>query len=96
MKILKPVMAALLSMALLVSAWAVADRIGKDSSEKAVSRLSSAITQACATCYALEGRYPPDVAYLEENYAIVVDEGMLVVYEAFGENVMPVVKVFRR
>ena len=96
MKRFRTVCVTLLAAILLVFSWSVADEIGKDSSGKAVSRLSSAMREACATCYALEGRYPPDLAYLEQNYGIIVDDRMLVSYEAFGENIMPVIKVFRR
>ena len=35
--------------------------------------LRKAITRACVQCYAIEGRYPPSVEYLEENYGIQID-----------------------
>lgn len=42
------------------------NRTGQRSQET----LRKAITRACIQCYAIEGRYPPSVEYLEENYGI--------------------------
>jgi hypothetical protein len=41
-------------------------------------------------CYSLEGRYPPDLAYLEKNYGLTLDKGKYVYhYRTIGENMMP-------
>ena len=40
------------------------NRTGQRSQET----LRKAITRACIQCYAIEGRYPPSVEYMEENY----------------------------
>ena len=45
------------------------NRTGQRSQET----LRKAITRACIQCYAIEGRYPPSVEYLEENYGIQID-----------------------
>ena len=37
------------------------------------SRLEDTVRRAAAACYAIEGIYPPDVAYLEEHYGIRID-----------------------
>ena len=46
-------------------------------SQKADARgadtLRDAIRRASVQCYAIEGRYPPSVEYLEENYGIQID-----------------------
>ena len=44
----------------------MSDRMEKEGAET----LRSAIARASVQCYAIEGRYPPSVAYLEENYGI--------------------------
>ncbi len=36
--------------------------------------LQKAIRRACVQCYAIEGRYPPNVQYLEQEYGIHIDE----------------------
>lgn len=56
--------------------------------------LRSAIARASVQCYAIEGRYPPSVEYLEENYGISIDrKRFFVFYEGFASNVMPDITV---
>ncbi len=62
---------------------AKAGRKGEDS-------LRRAVTRASVQCYAIEGRYPPSVEYLEENYGVRIDrERYNVFYNGFASNVMP-------
>ena len=57
-------------------------------------QLEEAVRRAAVACYAAEGIYPPDLAYLEEHYGIQVDrERYTVVYEAFASNLMPDITV---
>lgn len=56
-----------------------------------------AIRRAVVNCYAIEGSYPKDIAYLEEHYGVVIDSDRYVVlYERIGSNVMPYVEVVRQ
>lgn len=56
--------------------------------------LEQALRRAAVTCYAAEGVYPPDLAYLTEHYGIVIDEARYTIfYEVFGENLMPEITV---
>ena len=60
---------------------------GGDSSRKAVARAS-------VQCYAIEGRYPPSVEYLEENYAVQINRKKYnVFYDGFASNVMPEITI---
>ena len=46
------------------------------------------------TVYAIEGRYPPSVEYLEEHYGIQIDrERYNVFYSGFASNIMPDITV---
>jgi hypothetical protein len=57
-------------------------------------QLEDAIREAAVACYAAEGVYPPDVAYLEEHYGLQVDETRYVVsYSVFASNLMPDITV---
>ena len=57
-------------------------------------QLASAIRQAAVTCYAIEGRYPESLAYIMDNYGVVIEYDQFVVqYDVFAENVMPVIRV---
>ncbi len=57
--------------------------------------LSDAIIRSAVQCYAIEGFYPPNVEYLENNYGLVVDHNKYVIsYSVFASNIMPDVEVF--
>jgi len=56
--------------------------------------LRVAIKRAVVECYATEGRYPPDVKYLEDNYKITIDQSKFdVFYDGFASNIMPDITV---
>jgi hypothetical protein len=56
--------------------------------------LQSALSRASTTCYAVEGMYAPDVAYLEDHYGVIIDHSKFIVhYEAFASNITPTIKV---
>lgn len=70
-------------------------KTGNSAEEK--KQLEEAIRRSVITCYAAEGVYPPDFAYVKEKYGIVVDESRyLVVYDVFAENLMPDITVLER
>ena len=63
--------------------------------EEGARNLVQAVRRASVQCYAIEGRYPPSVEYLEENYGIAIDrERYHVFYEGFASNIMPDITVF--
>ncbi len=56
--------------------------------------LETAIARSISQCYAVEGAYPPSIAYLEEHYGITYDsDHFLVDYEYYGNNLLPEVTV---
>lgn len=58
------------------------------------AQLEDAIRRAAVACYAAEGIYPPDLAYLEDHYGIQVDETRYTVdYAVFASNLMPDITV---
>lgn len=64
------------------------------SSSEQLTLLRDALRNAAADCYAVEGRYPPTLAYLEDNYGVVIDRDKFAVrYDAFAENLMPEISV---
>ena len=68
----------------------VSNRMNQEGTET----LRNAIARACVQCYAIEGRYPPSVQYLEENYGIRIDRNRFhVFYEGFASNIMPDITV---
>lgn len=64
------------------------------SEEESLASLRDAVQRACVQCYAIEGRYPPSVEYLEKHYGIVIDRSRYhVFYEGWASNVMPDITV---
>jgi len=64
------------------------------SEEESLASLRNAIQRACVQCYAIGGRYPPSVEYLEEHYGIVIDrDRYYVFYDGWASNVMPDITV---
>lgn len=55
------------------------------------------LRRAVVSCYALEGRYPPDIDYLRQHYGVQIRETDYIVhYEIFAENIMPEITVLER
>ncbi|MGI6164214.1 MAG: hypothetical protein ACOYEQ_09865 [Bacillota bacterium] len=66
----------------------------RDSRADAIRR---SIEKAAVQCYALEGNYPPDLKYLEENYGIQIHEDKYHYdYFAFASNIRPVIVVVEK
>ncbi len=62
--------------------------------EEGMDTLRDGIRRAAVQCYAIEGRYPPSVEYLTENYGIQIDyDRYHVFYSGFASNVMPDITV---
>ena len=56
--------------------------------------LTQAIERASVQCYAIEGRYPPSVEYLEEHYGLFIDHDKYnVFYSGWASNIMPDITV---
>lgn len=62
--------------------------------EEEVDLLYSAINKAVVNCYAIEGRYPDSLAYIVDNYGVIINENkFLVNYEVFATNVKPSIQI---
>ncbi len=57
--------------------------------------LKDALSRSVVQCYAIEGFYPPNIEYLENNYGLVVDHSKYIInYNIFASNIMPEFDVF--
>lgn len=71
-------------------------RMENTAREEQEELLRKAINQAVVSCYAVEGRYPESLEYLEENYGVRIDrEQYIATYEIFADNIKPQVRVKR-
>ena len=65
--------------------------------EKGKQQLETALRRAAVSCYAAEGFYPADVAYLKEHYGLQYDEASYIIrYERPASNWMPDITVLER
>ena len=57
-------------------------------------QLETLLRRAAVSCYAAEGFYPPDVAYLQDHYGVDFDEDAYIFhYQFFASNWMPDITV---
>lgn len=90
-KALLPVVGAALAALLFFSGLKDLD---SGQSEQGVQQLEQALRRAAVSCYAAEGRYPPEIAYMQQYYGVQIDESRyLVHYQVFAENLMPEITV---
>ena len=67
------------------------------SKDEGRERLEDAVRRAVVQCYAIEGMYPPDIAYLKDNYGLVVNEKQYIVdYQRFASNIMPSITILEK
>jgi len=56
--------------------------------------LEDSIRRAVVVCYAVEGRYPNSVEYIEENFGVRIDRSKYAVhYNIFASNILPDITV---
>ncbi|MCL2366009.1 MAG: hypothetical protein FWC75_03055 [Oscillospiraceae bacterium] len=56
--------------------------------------LEDSIRRAVVTAYAIEGRYPESIQYIEENFGVHIDWDRFVVhYDVFASNIFPDIAV---
>lgn len=80
---------ALFAAAIIVFKSGVA-RLDETSRLEGLKNSQAALTRAVTACYAIEGRYPPDVEYMRENYGLSIDEGTYIIHYSFiASNLTP-------
>ena len=88
--VLFPVLAAVILSFFLSSLSNLSD--GREQEDK--KQLENALARAAVACYAVEGVYPPNVQYLEDNYGIQINKTLYTVkYEVIASNLMPDITV---
>lgn len=82
-----------MTIIIIYGTWGM-DRFTQDSDTRHTEAIKQAILTTSTHCYALEGSYPPDLAYLENNYGLTLDhQNYSYVYEIFASNIRPEVEV---
>lgn len=62
--------------------------------ENSMAAVKERIGKSIRLCYSIEGIYPPEIEYLEENYGLVIEDNYYVHYEIFADNIMPQYEVY--
>ena len=71
------------------------NNLTQKTSAESLRSTEEGLQRAAVHCYAIEGRYPESVAYLEENYGLRIDHTRYIVhYDIFADNIMPDITVF--
>lgn len=88
----------LLLVALLAGGVALLSRASRrDLMAESAAAIEETIRKSALQCYVIEGVYPPDLRYLEENYGLQVNgRDFIIHYEAFSSNLPPTVRVLIR
>ena len=72
-------------------------RTEESSRAEAVRILEDSIRRAVVMSYAVEGRYPDSISYIEQHYGVHIDRSKYVVhYDIFASNLMPDIMVIER
>lgn len=89
-----PVLFLVLAMFALVY---TSDSLTETNSAHEKEILTSALDKSIAQCYALEGAYPPDLAYLSDHYGFTYNkEHFFIDYQYIGGNLRPDITIIER
>lgn len=68
---------------------------GEKSQQIDLKTVEETVMRYAVQCYATEGAYPPNVAYLATHYGLILDtERYIYQYEIFASNVQPIIIIY--
>lgn len=71
--------------------------IGKVGNDQNIILTREAVMRTAVECYAIEGIYPPNIEYMQENYNFSYDTTKYYIhYDIFASNIMPTVEVYEK
>jgi competence protein ComGC len=93
-KSLGTIVAILVSLLILLAVGNSLIRLDQKSREVGLTISANAIERSVMQCYALEGAYPPNLKYLEDNYGLILNRQTYVyLYEVVAGNIHPIIGV---
>ncbi len=93
-KLLLPV---LLFVMIVVVVLVGVQNVSTSASEERLAAMEQAVLRTVVQCYAIEGRYPSSLAYLEDNYGLIIDDERYIYhYQVYGANLLPGIAVFAK
>ena len=87
--------AVLLVLALVIAGFSLSiSRLETGHHQQDKALLEEVLRRTAVACFASEGFYPPDVAYMQQHYGLRYDENRFTVhYDRFASNLMPDITV---
>lgn len=83
-------------LVMLAVLYAGLTMVNTNSDAELISSLKQSVLRATLTCYAVEGRYPPDAEYLQTYYGLTYDHSRYIVsMQAFADNLLPAINVLK-
>lgn len=83
-----------LALAVVLLSALLLGRVEITQRETETDSVREAVLNAALTCYAVEGAFPAELSYLQENYGLLYDEERYIIYyDAFASNLPPEVRV---
>ena len=68
-----------------------------DNDEESIAAIKAAVERAALQCYVVEGAYPVDLRYLQDNYGLMINtDKYYVVYNVYAENQLPDIRVAKK
>lgn len=82
---------------ILLIFWLSLSSIDETTVSRQRESLETALNRDIIHCYAVEGYYPPSLAYIEEHYGLTYNKDLFFVdYQPIGSNIRPDVTILVR
>ena len=84
-------------VAILLVFLGAVSRLEENRKQEARTQLETLLRRTAVSCYASEGFYPPDLAYMRQHYGLEFnEEDYIVHYQWIASNWMPDITVLER
>lgn len=94
---MKKIVLILVLAVFLAGAGILGSKFSGDIGEQAAGSVKKAVVDSAIQCCAIEGFYPPDIKYLEDNYGLLIDHGKYIVtYDMFASNILPDITIITK
>lgn len=82
---------------LLILFWISLSSISETTVDRQYDSLEAALNRNIIHCYAVEGFYPPSLAYIEEHYGLTYNKELFFIdYQPIGSNLQPNITILIR
>ena len=86
-----------LAVAVMLCFFSALSNLSNGQAGEEKQQLKDALRRAAVACYAAEGVYPPDLAYLQQHYGVQINERRYIVdYQPVADNLMPDITIVEK